>query len=297
MSRRNLLTALVPATLLTLSACGGSDRDTQITVALSSETQIPQELDAFTLQIIVTKTGDLRFSQTYYPRSGNDFPTTLAVVPLDEDSLRSPIRIELQGMKGADVFLKREAVVSYFRGRNVLLAMPLRMACFDFKDCGNGSTCSGGQCVPSTVDAAALPTFDPRYVFGEQNPACLDEQACLPGGVALDVRPDCSFDLPATAKTGTGNIAVRWAVAPGRVLALDEGDKQQGWSRTADGAGVLSQGVCDSHFKRQDTNGNPLVRDWAETIYFSSACATKTELVPYCHSSATGHAGIGALDP
>lgn len=283
--------------LATAAGCSSADRQTQITLALSTETKVPEELDAFVLQVINTKTGDLRFSQTYYPTSGNDFPTTLAVIPIDEDSLASPLRVELQGLRGSEVFLRREAVISYFKGRNLLLTMPLKMACFQFKDCGAGSTCAGGQCVDSTVTPSALPDYASRYVFGKDNADCFDEQACLPGGVEVQVDADCTFPIPAGAATGQGNVSIRWAAAPSRILSLDEGDLQQGWTRLSDGRGQLSQGACDSHFQKTGADGKLLVADWAEKVYFTSACATKSALVPYCFSQTTGHAGIGALSP
>jgi len=290
--------------LAVLAAFGGCsvDRQTQVTVALASETEIPKELDSFSLRVFSTKTGDLRFEQTYFPKSGRDFPTTLAVIPADEDSLESPLRIEIEGRKeGSAPFLKRQAVLSYVKGRNILLSMPLRMACFQFRDCGPNDTCVGGQCAPAQVDASLLAEFDENMVFGRPG-ACFEEEKCLDDRSEVIIESDCTFAIPqgeggSVPDLETGNIAIRWDAAPSRLLALDEGDAQEGWTRDALARGRLSQGACDSHFRRTGLDGKPLVADWAKNIYFSPACRRKTGRVPYCVSPVTEHAGIGAVRP
>ena len=287
---------LVAAGLSATSASCVVDRETQITIALAAETEIPKELDAFSMRVFSTRTGELRFTNEWYPTSGREFPTTLAVIPADEDSLASPLRIELEARQGGVTFLRRESVISYVEGRNILLSMPLRMACFQFRDCGPNATCAGGQCVPSTVDAASAVDFDPKYVFPTDG-GCFDEEACLASPIEVDVAEDCSFALPPGAPADAGNVAIRWAAAPSRVLALDADDRQEGWERTAADRGRLSQGACDSHLRRLGPDGEPLVPDWAQKVYFSRACAPKTKLTPYCFSTRTQHSGIGALVP
>lgn len=276
-------------------ACTKVDRDTQVTLGLSSEAEIPRELDAFTLRVLATRTGELRFAQEYFPQSGREFPTTLAVIPQDEDSIESPLRVEIEGGKGATVFLKRQAVVSYVEGRNVLLNMPLRMACFQFKDCGPNKTCAGGRCVEAEVQAAALRDYQAALVFPSAN-RCFDEEACLAESAPVAVADDCSFSI-AGAGDNQGNVAIRWDAAPERLLALDSGDPQEGWSRTAPDRGQLAAGLCDSYFRRRGNDGELLVPDWARKVYFAPRCASKTAAVPYCFSNKTQHAGIGAMVP
>ena len=288
------------ACLLTVALLGGGcsvDKETQITVALSSETEIPKELDSFSVHVISTRTGELRFSQDYFPTSGREFPTTLAVIPLDEGSIGSPLRIELEGRKQGATFLRRVSVISYFEGRNILLTMPLRMACFQFRDCGPSATCAGGQCVPTEVSPASLADYDAKLVFpsGAEG-SCFDEEKCLDAPVAIQVEPDCTFSLPAAGAT-SGNVSIRWAAAAERILALDESDAQEGWVRLSSLRGRLSQGACDSHFGRLGADGKPLVADSARTVYFSAACPSKTSRLPYCYSAVTQHAGVGAVRP
>ena len=298
MLNRWAVTSGVMACLLTVALGAGCavDKETQITVALSSETEIPKELDSFSVHVISTRTGELRFSQDYFPTSGREFPTTLAVIPLDKDSIGSPLRIELEGRKQGATFLRRVSVISYFEGRNILLTMPLRMACFQFRDCGPNATCAGGQCVPAEVATDAVVDFDSKLVFPSDAASCFDEEKCLDAPVPVQVAPDCTFPLPA-AGAGEGNVSIRWAAAAERILALDEGNAQEGWVRLSAERGRLSQGACDSHFGRLGNDGKPLVADSARTVYFSAGCPSKTSRVPYCYSQVTQHAGVGALRP
>ena len=278
--------------------CATTDRETQVTIGLSSETEIPKELDSFTLRVFSTRTGELRFSKDYEPKRGSDFPTTLAVIPADEESLKSPLRVELEGRKGAQTkaFLRRTAVMPYVEGRNILLSMPLRMACFQFQDCGANETCSGGQCIPATVDPSTLPNYEERLVFPTPG-NCFDEQACLSDSKAIKVEEDCSFALPEGNDITVGNISIQWAAAPQRILALEAGDTQEGWVRTGPSRGRLSQGACNSHFQRRGPDNELLVKDWAQTVLFSNRCKSKVASLPCCFSKQTEHSGIGANTP
>lgn len=298
---RRLTFSLVAGSVLTLlgQGCAKVDNETQITVALEAETEVPAELDSFAIRVSSTRTGELRFSRDYFPNSGREFPTTLAVIPLDESSLDGPIRIDIEGRKGGATFLRRQSVVSYLRNRNMLLTLPLRMACFQFKDCGPNQTCAGGQCIGAEVDAKTLPDYDDALVFGRANSSCFDEEQCLDAKTEIVVNDDCTFDLQGLTSSSDqeqGNVSIRWAAAPKRLLALDANDEIEGWKRIDASRGQLSKGICDSHFRRRDAQGELLVPDWAEKVYFTSNCKSKTRKQPYCFSAKTQHAGIGKVD-
>lgn len=263
------------------------DKETQITVALQSETEVPTELSSFVVTVTSTRTNEVRYKNEYFPTGGKDFPTTLAIIPADEDSLKSPLKIEITGKQGNRVILTRTSVSSYIEGRNLLLAMPLRMACFQFKDCGAGQTCRGGQCVEASVAAEQLVDYDPKYVLPD-TAGCFDEEKCLAAKTEVTVAQDCTFPI---ATADPVNVAIRWAAAPARLLALESGDEQEGWTRLAPDKGKLSVGACDSHFQRGAFS------DWAKQVYVTTGCASKTSLQPYCRSTVTGYAGIGAKSP
>lgn len=263
------------------------DNETQITVGLQSEAAVPAELSSFTLTVTATRTNEVRYTNEYLLKDGKDFPTTLAVIPADSDSLKSPLKIEVVAKQGQNVVLTRTSVASYIEGRNLLLSMPLRMACFQFKDCGAGQTCRGGQCVEAIVPNDQLVDYDPKFILPE-TAGCFDEEKCLAAKTEVTVAQDCTFPI---ATADPVNVAIRWAAAPARLLALESGDKQEGWTRLAPDKGQLSVGACDSHFQRGDFS------DWAKQVYVTTGCASKTSLQPYCRSTVTGTAGIGANSP
>jgi hypothetical protein len=286
------------AAIVGSSACISKDNSTQITVALASETEIPTELD--TVQVVVI---DAKGSEIYrneypvtYPRF---FPTTLAIVPRDDDSLDRPVTIEVRGFKSTSregqVF--RRAVVPFFKGRTLLVPMPLRMACFNFADCKENETCAGGRCVPAQIEASKLVDFREELVFGGlPNAACFDETSCLGDGKPVTVNADCTFPIPASSVGPDGapqvNVSIRWAAADGRVIGLDGDDPVEGWTRVDARTGRLSPGVCDSLL---DPEPNPKLRrvpDRALDARVSAACPTKTHDHPPCPSG-DGHSGAG----
>lgn len=289
---RSLLSASVLA-LLTISACVEKDTSTQITVAFAAETEIPRELD--TLQVVVI---DGRGSDIYrneYPvTNARFFPTTLAIVPKDEDSLERPVTIELRGFKAqtgtGQVF--RRAVVPFFKGRSLLVSMPLRMACFNFADCNPNETCAGGRCVSAQVDPARLADFKEERVFGALPTAgCFDETKCLGTGTAFTVNADCTFALPPGASEAV-NVSIRWAAADNRVIGLDGDDPVEGWTRLDARTGKLSPGICDSLLDPEMDPKKRRVPDKALDARVSLACPTKAKDQPPC-PGADGRAGVG----
>lgn len=279
------------------TACSTDDK-TQVTVAIQSEAIVPSELSAFTVKVTSTRTHEVRFTQTYYPES-KDLPSTLAVIPADEDSLGSPVEIEIAAFGAgtdpttATPILKRSSVVSYIEGRNLLLSMPLRMACLTFQECGDGKTCAGGQCVSSTVPSSTLKDYSAGLVTSTTE--CFDEDKCLAQSLVADVKGDCTFALP-SQDASTVNVSIRWKAAAGRLLTLDRDDPQEGWTVVSPGLGRLSDGICNSHFQRLGANGQPLVSDVAEQVYVATSCAAKTASLPYCPSG-THQSGTGAAVP
>jgi hypothetical protein len=286
------LAATAAALLATTgSACTERDTSTQLTVAITAETEIPRELD--TLQVVVTApNGSEVIRISHDVDTPRFFPTTLAVIPKNERSLDGPVTVEVRGGKttafAGQVF--RRAIVSYVEGRTLLVPMPLRMACFNFKDCGPSQTCVGGTCRSAAVEPSALVDFNEARVFGGLGGgACFDESKCLASATPVDVRADCTFPVPAA----DANVSIRWAAAPGRVIVLDGDDAAEGWTRVDAATGKLSSGVCDSLLDKETDPAKRRVPDQALDARVSVTCATKTAALPYC-PGADGHSGIGA---
>jgi hypothetical protein len=285
------------AGLAVLLACAAEDNQTQVTVLLTSETQIPKELDS--LELVVTSANGSEASRVIHEvQNPRFFPATVALVPRNADALEGPVKIELRGyLNGQDAQVFRRAVVSYVEGRTMLLRMPLRMACFNFQDCGKDNTCAGGTCQPARVPSAELVDFDPKYVSDDDTTRCFDEAACLSDSQVLKLEQDCTFALPTPLSIEGGrpkvNVSIRWAAANNRVIVLDEGDAVEGWTREGE-RGRLSKGVCVSLFDPEPDPKKRAVPDQALDARISTKCAAKSSLQPYC-SSATGQTGIGAV--
>ncbi|RYZ68560.1 MAG: hypothetical protein EOP08_00230 [Proteobacteria bacterium] len=269
-------------------ACVVRDESTQITIAFASETAVPSELDDLTVKITDAR-GSVTYLNDYEVRDPAFFPTTLAVVPANDESFEGPIRVEVEGRgaKGA-VRLQRSAILAYSKGRNLLLPMPLRMACVNFPDCGAGRTCRGGQCVDAIVGDTELRDFVETEVFARPGGACFDEAACLRGAARVDVSADCTFPM-----AGDGNVALVWEAAPTRLLLLTAGDAQEGWTRQSPERGQLSRGACVSLLDPETDVQKREVPDRALEVFVADACPEKTAAVPYC-PAADGHSGIGA---
>lgn len=281
---------IMGAALFVAAAACSVDHETQVTLAIASEAKIPDEVSSLQVTVTATKTNQIRFQQTYNPTDGSGFPTTLAIIPADEDSLSDPIRVDLHA-QGPSIDLKRSAIVSYVEGRNLLLAMPLRMACLNFGDCPAGKSCAGGQCVEPTVASSTLPTFS-EALISPTAANCFDESKCLVARTLVDVAKDCSF--PLSGDPTQLNVAIRWKAAEGRVLTLDSGDAVEGWT-VQGGRGLLSPGVCNSHLEQKNGDGTT-VADYAEQVYVTTGCAAKTSLIPYC-KQAGAQVGVGASAP
>lgn len=269
------------------SACSTVDRETQITVGLSSETLIPSELNRLSITII-TPDGQKRFIE-YDDGSGTLsntlFPGTAAVIPATERSLEGPLTIELRGYQGQTEILKRRSRLSYVRGRNITIPMPLRMACFN-QACKADETCKGGTCMPDFVEAEKLRDYAESEVLGDLGVACFDEVKCLETSKPVDVtvRPvegayECTFAVPSE----NANVSIRWQAAEGRVIVLDEGDALEGWTRVSPTMGKLAPGLCTSYADPHPF-GDParVVYDRALDVAVSTTCATKGSTLPFC---------------
>jgi hypothetical protein len=268
------------ALAVALSSGCKEDRETQITVAISSETKVPDEIDA--LEVVVTDfQGSERARNTNNVDFQTFFPTTLAVIPRSSASLDHAVQIDVRAVKGKTNVVLRRALVSFVEGRTLLLPMPLRMACFAIESCGPNQTCAGGTCVDADKDGKDLLDFDPALVFGDQDGGdCFDEDQCLPTSteVPLGDPKACTFTIP---DSGTVNVSIRWAAAANRVIALEAEDPEEGWTREGPTVGKLSKGVCKALVDQAPVNK-------ALGVFVSNVCPPKRATQPYCSGGGVG---------
>jgi hypothetical protein len=298
---------LFAALTLGVVACASTDKNTQITLAITSET-FPNEL-ATVKTTIVAPDGQTQ-EYTYLTSPARVFPGTTAVIPAGERSLSAPLTIELRGYDGnGKEILKRRSRLGYVQGRNITIPMPLRMACLNQK-CAANETCAGGTCVSENVDATTLRDFKESEVIGDLGAACFDEKKCISKGKVVPVTIvqrkriptvwdfDCTFDVPARA-----NVSIRWAAAQDRLIVLDEGDAREGWIRTEPGRGKLAPGLCAAYAEQKPFASDPkpfsnevrLVFDRAYDLAVSEECETKTGRLPFCQLEDASPVGAGSI--
>ncbi len=264
--------------------CAQEDTSTQLTVAISAETRVPTELD--TLEVIIEAPDGSQVLQSLNTAdSTRYFPTTLALIPRDEHSFDGPVTITVRGgltekFQGP---VARRAIVSYVKGRTLLVPMTLRMACFNFRDCALNETCLGGQCKPAGVDG--LNDYSDSALYGSPNgDDCFNESACFQDSKPIDVARDCTFPLPPEAALANPrvNVVIRWAAAPARLIGLEGNDPVEGWSFANPSTGLLSKGICDSLLDPETDPARRRVPDRALEARISTACPLKTASVAYC---------------
>jgi hypothetical protein len=307
------------ASLAASTACVKDDTSTQITVAIWSEAQVPNQMNAIEVKVFASD-GSLKIDQRYPVSNAGggegeaqSFPATLSVVPSDSSSLDAPVTVEVDGISGADVNgqggqleLLRRAVVSFVQDRSLYLPMPLRMACLSQLDCSTSESCVGGTCVSADVSASSLADYTPAVLFGlTPGASCFSEEMCLAGSTPVTVTPvldasgavtDCTFPLPASA--ASANVSVQWKSDSGRIVALDSNSPLEGWTvdSTHTNVGHLSLGACEAITEPQTTGAEPYVPDKALSAWVSTACPAKTPLQPFC-PQADGEIGTGVAIP
>lgn len=273
---------ILAGTALAIALLSGCrvDRETQLTVAITSETKVPDEINS--LEVVVTDfEGSVRSNYPNPVKFQTFFPATLAIIPESSASLGPAVQIDVRAMKGDTAVVSRRALVSFVEGRTLLLPMPLRMACFSIEECGATQTCAGGTCVDANQDEKGLLDFDPSLVFGDQADGdCFDEGECLPTSteVPLGDPKACTFEIP---DSSTVNVSIRWAAAANRVIALDAEDPQEGWTRESPTVGKLSEGVCKALVDQSPVNK-------ALAVLVSNACSPKRATQPYCSGGGVG---------
>lgn len=290
--RRGLAAALAGATLLPV-ACADHDA-TALTVAISSEAQIPSELDSISIKI--TRGDSVRFAQTYTvdpATKTTDLPGTITIQPRDGESVADPVKVEISGNAQKKQVVLRAARVGFVEEKQKLLRMTLRYSCIDLPSgCTDpGQTCIGGRCVDSAVEPRALPDFisdAATFPAGKEGcfddaegSACLDQRTAvaLPGGLAFTGdKPGeytCRLTPGGAVDPARLNLFALWQQQTDksrpRVL---ESQSAEGWTTVSTSPLVveLSGGLCDA------------IRDGRliGLSYNAGPCAAKTEDVPLC---------------
>jgi hypothetical protein len=280
--RIGVVPAALAAGVLLVGACSNETTKGQLMVSIQTDMAPPKDFDAIRLEVVVN--GGLFFGSDYQVPAEQQMPATFAIVAGSTPGQVVDVRI-LARQNGTLRFL-REAVTTVPSDHLAMLRMPVEWLCDGMvvdgasptSSCPQGQTCVAGACTMSTLNSAALPTFDAAQVFGGSatpgiGGTCLDTVACFAGGYRAI--PDASCTIPAPPAGKGTNVAL--VTPPGGdgicgpdacLIPLDQGD--EGW-QVAGGRLQLPTAAC-----AKVSSGKAL------SIAVTTTCATKTPSIPTC---------------
>jgi len=272
----------------------------QLMLVFQTDMRLPEDVDQVRLEI--SRLGKIEFAQTYEVGAGAaKMPATLGI--LGGENAAIPYQIRLMALREGKPEVLRQATTTIPSNRIAQLRMPLYWLCFGessvtgatpeaaVNTCGEGKTCSAGECIADQVDSATLPDYNPRAIFGgstgDGTGACFDVDTCLPStlqrleplngsvtvGDAAAVE-SCAVPKPDVPLSESLNVGI--FVRPGGdicsdngcVIPLDFGDSS-GWTLSNDTI-RLPQAVCD------------LANRGKVDVMVSYGCNSKVEGVPTC---------------
>jgi hypothetical protein len=282
---RGMKNLLGTALFFLLGAAGcASPSPTAITVAVSSEVAVPEEVNE--LDIEVSSGGERRFADVYSigkKQGDTALPGSITIYPHEDTDPAAPITVTVRArLRGGENRLVRQATMSFVEARQKLLRMPLRFACLDFPTtCRSGETCRAGACVPDAVDLSTLPEAD---AAGASPVACFDRAACVPAAETLEITEvfrassdpaRCTVSLADLAAAAPSpevadevrrgerlNLGFVWAAnQSGKWTAVDH-DADEGWEFTdASRRSIrLAPGLCQvARGAQTRRDGSPLI--------------------------------------
>jgi len=297
LSRRNW----VAATAIAISsACSAKDKPRgELVVIVSADVSIPKDINQVVLQVLNDSGSQQSLTYVLLPDDlGKAMPGSISIVPPDSGGQHVRVRLiaERDPGTGADPLPRvlREATVNVPTDRSVMLPMPLRWLCDGHEtvtpdkhvqsDCPQDETCAAGKCVSAVHDAAKLPDYDPRKVFGggDENGVggqCINVQKCFANSVPVVPDEGCTLSVPTGASLTSLNIAmlpnngdgVCTGGNPRRCFVPLDHDPSEGWD-VQDGRIVLPEAVCT-----ELAPGGKIA-----SLALTTACPTKDGTVPIC---------------
>lgn len=196
----------VPAlwALLAVSACKSSPAvDTAIVVEVSSDLQVPTEIDR-----VRVSAADLQgrgLYERWFSLAGDAnrlaLPFRVGLYP--NHDTQASLHIEVAGHLQDDVVVSRSATLPFIHGREVVLPMALMGACRSVPCAVPYQTCKGnGICEPDTVSTSELPPYVANQPLARQDAASggpdvepARDDAPARDGLAPDLRADADPDV------------------------------------------------------------------------------------------------------
>jgi hypothetical protein len=201
-----------------VAACGSSASPTGIVAEVTTDLQVPADLDE--VKVVATSASDASLFEQSYPLTGPSARTLPLRVGFEETgSATVPFRIEAIGLHAGAQVVSRSATLAFLRGRVVILPLPLLGLCRGVVCAQAATTClASGTCGSDTTDPGGLPPYRPGLDGGAGGAGGSDGGIDSRTGADTPAADAPSIETPAdvAGDRGTGD-------APQVVPSLNDG--------------------------------------------------------------------------
>jgi hypothetical protein len=147
-----------------LVGCSDSSKATQLVVAITSDMDVPAELDAFDVRVFGPVENLVKQQRFELGPGKVELPASFGVTPRGGDASRT-VTIEIDAFRAGTLLFTARTVTGFVAGRTLRLDTRLSAACSS-KICSQNTTCRQGACVDPFVDPATLPRHTPGVYPG-----------------------------------------------------------------------------------------------------------------------------------
>ena len=271
--------------LLALAALGCNR--TEIVIGVVTDIEAPDSVD--TVVLSAEREGVQVLSYTWpisgIPNQPFELPGSFGVYSSDGTPVK--VTLEVAGLKGNQIVVKRQSIVSLVKGKTLFLRMSLVQRCMQTECEKQGLTCIEGACRDPLVDEKTLPDFAPEMVTSV---------ACSSGTVFVNTstkKPlpmsgagDCAADeqcgegtcykIPQDQLAAVqGTQAVTWVDEKGERLVPTDLSQQKVQALTVDGSGTWKtypgSGKADGSFTVGGVPNGPYYLQIGSDYYLRSA--------------------------
>ncbi|MDB4989296.1 MAG: hypothetical protein JWN04_4474, partial [Myxococcaceae bacterium] len=189
---RALLCLCVSLLSVTWAGCTSSSSATELTLTITSDLTVPDQLDRVTVSVVgqeVTDdpTADLR-----------DKPLPRSLTLVHDSGPLGPLQITVRGWSGSQLVVQKDLQAWFLESAHAVLAVQLESACREML-CSTGMTCEQGHCVPVSGGSDGGIAPHDAMVGPEQDASRADAQRPAPDAApAPDGATDAAADGSAT---------------------------------------------------------------------------------------------------
>jgi hypothetical protein len=197
--------SLVAAVLLmAFAACKSRQSiETGIVIEVTSDLAVPKEINQIRLTSIDFQGNTLLERTVAIGIGPNRVPLPLreGLYPLHDTD--TPIHVKATGLLDDTPVVSSSATLSFVRGKQIVLPLPLLASCAPAKCVGYETCRANGRCQPDTVISADLPTYRPNQPIPGQD-------AAVPGadGGTMGDTSDADADAEPAGVQGMGTAVL-----------------------------------------------------------------------------------------